>query len=50
MAQRVPDPEVSKGEGRRGEIMNPLGGFKGRKRSGGTEGPVRAGVVPNGSL
>jgi hypothetical protein len=25
-------------------------GFKGRKRSGGAEGPVRAVVVPNGSL
>jgi hypothetical protein len=38
-----------KGKGRRGNL-NPLGGFKGRKRSEGAEGPVRAGVVPNGSL
>ena len=38
-------PGVSRGEGRRGGIMNPGGGFKGRKRSGGGEGPVRAGVV-----
>ena len=30
--------------------MNPLGAVKGRKRSGGAVGPVRAAVVPNGSL
>jgi hypothetical protein len=30
--------------------MNPWGGFKSRKRGGTAEGPVRAGVVPNGSL
>ena len=43
-------PYIGRGEGRRGGIMNTLGGFKGRKRSGGVEGPVRAGVVPDGSL
>jgi hypothetical protein len=30
--------------------MNPLGGFKGRKQSGGAEGPVRAGAAPKGRL
>jgi hypothetical protein len=30
--------------------VNPLGGNQGMKRSGGAEWPVRAGVVPNGSL
>ena len=30
--------------------MNPLGGFEGRKRRGGAEGPVRADVVLNEGL
>jgi hypothetical protein len=30
--------------------MNPLGGFRGRKRSGGAKEPVRDAVVPSASL
>ncbi len=43
-------PYIGRGEGRRGGILNQLGGFKGRKRSRGAEGPERAGVVTDGSL